>query len=132
MSSKKNRAVLNAILLAFCFAVFLKCFCFDFIMTEGDSMLPAVSNGSLLFVNRLAFGFRPPFSKRYLARWAQPKSGDLIVFWTPFGEVAVKRCAAVLNDGSFFALGDNAPASFDSRSYGYVNIDNIIGKVCRF
>ncbi|MDR2509344.1 MAG: S26 family signal peptidase [Spirochaetaceae bacterium] len=123
-----NKAVLPAILLAFTAALVLKLFCFDFILAEGLSMLPAIHNGSILIVNKLAFGFRPPFCGAYVLRWNIPKTGDVIVFLTPFDDLAVKRCAYITEDGRFFALGDNEPASFDSRSYGPVPVDNIIGK----
>lgn len=92
-------------------------------------MEPALRNGTVLFVNKLAFGFRLPFSMQYIVRWAQPESGDILVFWTPLSDFAVKRCAAILDGNKFFALGDNAPASFDSRSYGPIPQNNIIGRV---
>ena len=91
-------------------------------------MHPAVKNGSLLLVNKLSYGIRPPFSDKYMLRWTMPQKGDVVIFWTPFGDLAVKRCAELTEDGRFFALGDNGPASFDSRSYGPVSADNIIGK----
>jgi signal peptidase I len=124
-----KKPLLGAILLAFAVAALMKLFCFDFIIAEGQSMLPAVKNGTLLFVNKLAFGFRPPFSHKYLVRWALPASHDVVLFWTPFGDLAVKRFAGFAGeDGSWLARGDNEPASFDSRSYGPVPLDNIIGK----
>lgn len=129
MKKGENEAVLPAILLALLAAFAVKLFCFDFIIAEGRSMLPAIPNGDILVVNRLAYGLRPPLAASYALRWAAPKEGDIVVFWTPFGDLAVKRCAAPPADGFFFALGDNGPASFDSRSYGPVPLDNIIGKV---
>ncbi|MDR2481920.1 MAG: signal peptidase I [Spirochaetaceae bacterium] len=128
MSASKNSAVALAILLAFATAIIMKLFCFDFIITEGRSMSPAIENGSLLLVNKLAFGLRPPFSYVYILRWAKPRKGDIVVFWTPLGDLAVKRCAELTGDDRFIALGDNEPDSFDSRSYGPVPVDNIVGK----
>ena len=52
-----------------------------------------------------------------------------MIFYTPAGELAVKRCTELTEFGSFFAQGDNELASYDSRAYGYVPSDNIIGKV---
>jgi len=92
-------------------------------------MEPAIKNGSVLIVNRLRYGLRLPWRQNYLFRWSQPKEGEVVVFYTPSGDLAVKRCAAPVEDGSFFAKGDNWNASFDSRSYGQVPVDNIIGKV---
>jgi signal peptidase I len=128
----KKKSISGAMLLAFIVAAVLKLFCFDFIIVEGPSMLPAVKSGTILFVNKLAYGFRPPFSTKYIARWALPQKGDVVLFYTPYGDLAVKRCAALDEDTGggprWLALGDNDTASFDSRSYGPVSVDSIIGK----
>jgi signal peptidase I len=45
----------------------------------GPSMLPTLEIGDRVLVNRLAYGFAPPFAKtHYLAK--VPKLGDLVVF----------------------------------------------------
>lgn len=91
-------------------------------------MVPAIQSGSILFVNKISYGFRAPFCGLYLMRWAKPKPGDVVVFWTPYGDLAVKRCAGLEGENSFLAYGDNSSASFDSRFYGSVPLDNIVGK----
>jgi signal peptidase I len=106
----------------------LKVFVFDFMKAQGKSMEPAIKNGSVLVINRIRYGLRLPGQKAYLIQWAAPKPGEVVVFYTPEGELAVKRCFE-LSEGSFFALGDNPNASYDSRSYGLVPVSNIIGKV---
>ncbi|MDR2048209.1 MAG: signal peptidase I [Treponema sp.] len=119
----------RAILLAFAAALFIKLFLVDFMITQGRSMLPALKPGSVLIVNKAAYGIRIPGAGVYLFRWAFPHEGDMVVFYTPLGERAVKRCSTVGGDGSFFALGDNDLESFDSRSYGSIPPDHILGKV---
>ncbi|GHV93528.1 hypothetical protein AGMMS50268_40310 [Spirochaetia bacterium] len=114
---------------AFIAALIMKFFLFDFMIAEGSSMSPAIKPGTVLVVNRLIYGFRLPWSEDYLLRWSFPKPGDVVVFYTPQGMTAVKRCGEVLETGEFIALGDNSLQSFDSRSYGPVRSDNIIGKV---
>jgi signal peptidase I len=129
MKKNENAAILRSILLALTLALVLKLFFFEFMVTQGESMSPAIKNGGVLVINRLAYGFRPPLYGRYLCRWALPESGSVVVFYTPEGELAVKRCSQVLKSGNFMALGDNSLESYDSRSYGPVPFDNIIGKV---
>lgn len=119
----------RAIALAFITALFLKFFVFDFQIAQGDSMVPAIKNGSILVVSRLAYGLRSPWAPRYILRWSVPETGDVVVFYTPLGDIAVKRCAEIRGTGDFIALGDNSVDSYDSRSYGPVPADNIIGKV---
>ena len=92
-------------------------------------MAPAIENGSVLVVNRLKYGFRFPGQSGYLIRWGAPKEGDIVVFYTPKGNLAVKRCKSVETDAEFMAYGDNSLQSYDSRSYGRVHVDNTIGKV---
>ena len=119
----------KAILGAFVAALLIKLFLFDFIIAEGNSMEPAIQSGSVLVVNRLQYGFRLPGQPGYLVQWALPRQGELVVFYTPEGGIAVKRCDSLTENGSFIAQGDNSLQSYDSRSYGPVPADSIIGKV---
>jgi signal peptidase I len=120
---------IKAVLWAFVAALALKLFVFDFMIAQGNSMEPAVKNGAVLVVSRLRYGLRLPWRQEYLFRWSKPKVWEVVVFYTPSGELAVKRCVALTERDSFIAEGDNAAASYDSRSYGPVSVDNIIGKV---
>ena len=119
----------KAALLALITAVILKLFLFDFIIAEGNSMEPVIKSGAVLVINRLQYGLRFPGQRGYLVRWALPKAGEVVVFYTPQGELAVKRCAALTGGGDFLAEGDNSLQSYDSRSYGPVSGDSTIGKV---
>ena len=116
-------------LLALACALAIKLLFIDLMITQGRSMLPTLKPGSLLVVNKAAFGFRIPGAGIYLFHWSAPKPGDLLVFYTPLGERAVKRCHSIHDDGTLFVRGDNDLESFDSRSYGLVPMDHILGKV---
>ena len=115
--------------MAFVVAVLIKLFLFDFIIAEGNSMEPAIHSGTVLVVNRLQYGLRFPGQSGYLVRWAAPRQGDVVVFYSPLGDIAVKRCASIEEEGTFIAQGDNSLRSYDSRSYGPVSADATIGKV---
>ena len=112
-------------------ALLMKFLLFDFMVTEGLSMMPAIKPGTILVVVRAAYGLRLPSAQGdwYLLRWSKPKAGDVVVFVTPQGAVAVKRCGALVGEDAFVALGDNSRESYDSRVYGPVPVDHIIGKV---
>jgi signal peptidase I len=110
-------------------AIIFKLFLFDLMIAEGHSMEPAIKSGAPLIVNRLQYGLRLPWGQSFLIRWAKPKPGEVVVLYTPSGQIAVKRCGSITGGGDFFVLGDNSLQSFDSRSYGPVAADNIIGKV---
>jgi signal peptidase I len=128
MKKKAGRHLGRTMMAAFAVALALKSFCFDFMITEGQSMYPAIKNGTVLVINKLAYGLRLPWNGRYALRWALPKAGDVVVFYTPLGSLAVKRCAELRPDNRFLAAGDNSAASYDSRSYGPVPLDNIVGR----
>ena len=128
MNGKK--AVLSALAIVFV----LKLFFFDFCTAQGHSMEPAINDGDILVVSLLRYGIRFPGkpgggSAGYLIRWAQPQEGEVVVFYTPAGDKAVKRCTALVDGQRFYAEGDNSLSSLDSRSYGAVPVDKIIGKV---
>jgi signal peptidase I len=124
----RSRQPGSAILAAFVIALGMKLFLFDFIIAEGNSMLPAIKPGTLLLINRAAFGLRLPGAEQYLIRWTLPQPGNIVIFTNSRGETALKRCAAS-GAGGVYVLGDNTLESYDSRSYGYIAPDRILGKV---
>ena len=119
----------KAIIMAFVAALVMKSFVFDFMITEGHSMVPAIKPGAILLVCKIFYGIRLPGSGTYVLHWGSPRKGDVVVFYTPLGEIAVKRCGEILPGNVFYALGDNQVQSYDSRNYGPVSNDNIIGRV---
>ena len=119
----------RAVILAFVTALLVKIFVIDFMIAEGHSMLPIIKPGTILPVCKTYYGLRLPGSLDYIIQWKTPKEGDVVVFYTPHGDIAVKRCGKILSGELFLALGDNTSQSFDSRSYGPVPNKNIIGKV---
>jgi len=119
----------KAIALAFAASLIMKFFILDFMIADGNSMIPTIKPGSILPVCKVSYGIRLPLSQTYLFQWGVPKTGDVVVFYTPLGEVAVKRCGGNLTGGVFYAFGDNSAQSYDSRNYGPVPKGNIIGRV---
>jgi len=119
----------KTIALALAAALLVKVFTFDFFIAEGESMLPVIQPGSILLLNRVAYGLRLPWSSGYLLSWKAPRPGDVVVFSSPVGSVAVKRIAQIVDGRAFIALGDNPGASYDSRAYGPVPTASILGKV---
>ena len=119
----------KAIIGAFAVTLFLKIFILDFMVAEGYSMYPIIKPGTILFVCKIYYGIKPPGASNYLITWRVPVEGDILVFYTPLGEIAVKRCVESSPEGFFYALGDNESQSYDSRHYGPVPNNNIIGRV---
>ncbi|MCL2093743.1 MAG: S26 family signal peptidase [Treponema sp.] len=124
-----NGIITKAVMGALITALVLKFFVLDFMVAEGQSMAPALRPGSMLLVCRVYYGFKLPWSQSYILQWKAPQGGDVVVFYTPLGEIAVKRIGDMIPGAMFIALGDNLDQSYDSRNYGPVPVQNIIGKV---
>jgi signal peptidase I len=129
MENSRNVKPGRAITGALATALLMKLFLFDIMIAEGHSMMPTIKSGSVLLVGKLSYGFRLPWSGSYLLWWSLPQQGDVVIFYTPQGAIAVKRCVWITKNCTFIALGDNSLESYDSRSYGPIPIKNIIGKV---
>jgi signal peptidase I len=63
------------------------------------SMEPTILPGDRIFVNKLAYDLKIPFSTVRLLHWADPQRGDIVVLWSPYdGKRLVKRVVAVPGD----------------------------------
>ena len=60
------------------------------------SMKPTILVGDRIFVNKLAYDLKIPFTRVRLAEWGLPQRGDLVVFFSPAdGKRLVKRVVAL-------------------------------------
>ncbi len=77
-----------------------------------ESMYPALNSGDYLLVNKLARKF---------------SAGDIVVF-KHHDKFLVKRIGKIAGD-EFLVVGDNVSMSKDSRMFGLINRNSIVGKV---
>ena len=75
--------------------------------------------GDRIFVNKLAYDLKVPFTTWHVAKWAEPKRGDIVVFFSPAdGQRLVKRVVGL--PGEEVALRNNVlylngePAQYES------------------
>jgi signal peptidase I len=62
-------------------------------------MKPTILEGDRVFVNKLAYDLKIPFTTRHLAAWSNPQRGDVVVFFSPHdGTRLVKRVVGVPGD----------------------------------
>jgi len=165
----------------------------------SGSMRPTILEGDRIFVNKLAYDLKIPFTTWHLAEWGNPQRGDITVFYSPHdGKRLVKRVIGIPGDaielrnnqlvingaaveyrpiaeellryvpaserdgrvfameslpgqthavggfpavsaprsfgpivvpvGEYFMMGDNRDDSFDSRFWGTVKRDKIVGR----
>ncbi|MCL4821125.1 MAG: signal peptidase I [Vicinamibacteria bacterium] len=63
------------------------------------SMKPTILEGDRVFVNKLAYDLKVPFTLWRLARWADPERGDIVVLFSPHdGKRLVKRIVGIPGD----------------------------------
>jgi len=124
------------------------------IRVQGDSMAPGLQGGQLLFVNRLAYWFGSPEQGDIIV-FRLPEGPDTFlvkrVIVLPGDRVSIKQGAVLVNDqyleepyvaergatsfapvtvegGTVFVLGDHRMVSNDSRVWGPLPVDSIIGR----
>jgi signal peptidase I len=104
------------------------CIMYEPMEVSGDSMLPTLKSGDVAIIKKLILN--------------NLKSGDIVVIKTPdYGDykshLAIKRIKRVKCDAlsksicQVWVEGDNPAVSFDSRYYGWIDSDKIIGRVIK-
>jgi len=65
----------------------------------SGSMKPTILIGDRIFVNKLAYDLKFPYTTLHLARWSDPKRGDIVVFYSPQdGKRLIKRVVGLPGD----------------------------------
>ena len=71
----------------------------DWYEVPSGSMNPTIVEGDRIYVDKLAYDLKLPFTTVHLARWADPARGDIVVFYAPDdGMRLVKRVIGVPGD----------------------------------
>ena len=62
-------------------------------------MNPTILEGDRVYVNKLAYDLKVPFTTVHLAQWSNPQRGDVVVFYSPKDETRlVKRVIGLPGD----------------------------------
>lgn len=131
-SAKSFDSTLITIVLVVIVAILLRFFVVDAAVVQGKSMLPHYRNGEVVFIFKAAYGIRLP-SGRYLIRWGQPARAEVVAALRPeTNEIVIKRIGEIREQQPmpiYFLIGDNGIESIDSRDFGPVSFDALVGKV---
>jgi signal peptidase I len=84
---------------------------------QGSSLSPSYQDGDFVLTLKIPFRFVPI------------KKGDIVVFHHPIYETMIKRVERVSADGrEIFVVGTH-PESTDSRNFGPILQEDLVGKV---
>ena len=65
----------------------------------SGSMEPTILIGDRVFVNKLAYDLKVPYTSLHLTKWSDPKRGDIVVFYSPKdGKRLIKRVVGIPGD----------------------------------
>src|SRR5579862_787348 len=71
----------------------------DWNVVPTGSMKPTILEGDRVFVNKLAYDLKVPFTTLHIAEWSAPQRGDIVVFYSPKdGTRLVKRVIGLPGD----------------------------------
>ena len=86
---------------------------------HDKSMEPNFKTGDYVLVNKLSYTF------------GNPSKGDVIVLKHPKekNKFLIKRISVVTNSDEYYVVGDNKSYSQDSRHFGPIKKNLIVGKV---
>jgi signal peptidase I len=110
------------------------------------SMKPTIQEGDRVVVNKLAYDLKIPFTTYEVAKWGDPKRGDIVVLFSPVDGVRlVKRVIALpgdkvsMIDNVLFVNGQRVPVTtpagpFDDEEQGAIfvadeNLSGVLHKV---
>ncbi len=87
-------------LLILCLIIFsLRSAIADWNDVPTGSMKPTILEGDRVWVNKLAYDLKVPFTTHHLAEWGAPSRGEIVVFFSPAdGQRLVKRVVGLPGD----------------------------------
>ena len=72
-----------------------------------SSMIPTLLVNDHIFVNKISFGLRIPFTEKWLVNWGEPQRGDVVIFKFPESrsKYFIKRVIGVPGDRIYYENG---------------------------
>lgn len=98
----------------------------DWNIVPTGSMKPTIVEGDRIFVNKLAYDLKVPYTTWHVAAWGDPQRGDIVVFYSPAdGKRLVKRVVGV--PGDTVAMRDDR-LILNGEGVGYAPLKDAAGQ----
>ena len=92
----------GSFLIALLLATSVKSAIADWYIVPTASMKPTIVEGDRIFVNKLAYDLKLPYTMRHIATWDAPRRGDIVAFYSPADGIRlVKRVVGLPGDTIF-------------------------------
>lgn len=97
----------GSLFLAVFIALFIRWGFVEAYVIPSGSMLPSLLIHDHIFVNKLTYGLRVPFSENWMAKFSEPKRGEVIVFKYPkdMSTFFIKRIVGESGDKIYYENG---------------------------
>lgn len=91
----------------------------------SESMLPTLQVSDHLFVNKLAYGVRLPFSTRWIVRYRKVERGDIIVFKYPLDQSLffIKRVVGL--EGDKVSMNEDKELFINGKKVARTRVSNV-------
>jgi signal peptidase I len=71
----------------------------DLNVVPTGSMKPTIMEGDRIFINKLAYDLKVPYTTWHIAEWGSPQRGEIVVFYSPAdGKRLIKRVVGIPGD----------------------------------
>lgn len=97
----------GSFVVAIVLALFVRWAFFEAYVIPSTSMLPTLLVNDHIFVNKIIYGIRAPFSEKWFVQWNHPQRGDVIVFKYPADKdkYYIKRVVGLPGDRILYENG---------------------------
>jgi signal peptidase I len=97
----------GSFLIAIVLALFIRWAFFEAYVIPSTSMLPTLLVHDHIFVNKILYGVRAPFSEKWFVQWRHPQRGEVVVFKYPADKEKyfIKRVVGLPGDRVLYENG---------------------------
>jgi signal peptidase I len=98
----------GSFVLAIALALAVRWALFEAYVIPSTSMVPTLLVHDHIFVNKIVYGVRAPFSERWLVQWSHPERGEVVVFKHPADKKKyfIKRVIGLPGDRVLYENGN--------------------------